>query len=98
MGAIRNPFRRKVKDAKSITFGSLADAECNLSSVDILRVLETGDEYRIRLMLRDLGNCSRLHALEVGDLVKIVPAEGSARTRYVVTEAGKRYIKSAEGI
>ncbi len=98
MGVIRNPFRRKEKEAKPITFESFSEAECNLSCVDILRVIETGDEYRIHTMMLDGVNRRRVYELESGEFLEITPVEGSSWPRYRVTEAGRRYIRAAEGI
>ena len=98
MIAVHNPFRPKVKEVKPLTFKSFSEAECDLSSVDILRVIETGDEYRIHTMMLDGVNRRRVCELESGMYLEITPVEGSSWPRYKVTEAGKRYVKAAEGI
>lgn len=98
MGIFCNLFRKKEKEVKPLTFKSFSEAECNLSSVEVLRVIETGDEYRIHAMMLDGVNRRRVCELESGMYLEITPVDGSSWPRYTVTEAGIRYIKSAEGI
>ncbi len=98
MGVFCNLFRKKEKEVRPITVESFRDTEYDLSSVDILKVIETGDEYRIRAMMLDGRNRRRAHALQTGRFLVITPVEGSSWPEYTITEAGKRYVKAAEGL
>lgn len=98
MRILHNSSHRKEKEVRPITVESFRDTEYDLSSVDILKVIETGDEYRIRAMMLDGRNRRRAHALESGKFLVIAPVDGSSWPKYIITEAGRRYIKAAEGI
>lgn len=98
MRILHDPSCHKKKEVRPITVESFEDAEYDLSSVDILKVIETGDEYRIHAMMLDGRNRKRMYDLESGRFLRITPVEGSSWPDYSITEAGKRYIKAAEGI
>ena len=98
MRILHDPSRRKEKEVRPITVESFGDTEYDPSSVDILKVIETGDEYRIRAMMLDGRNRRRAHALQTGRFLIITPVDGSSWPRYTVTDAGRRYIKAAEGL
>ncbi len=97
MIADHNPFRSKKKNTREITWESLADLELNMCSVDILKLILSGDEYRIKVMMIDGANRRKVQALKSGGFLEETREEGSF-PQYTVTKAGIRYIKSAEGI
>lgn len=83
-------------DDRSFTATDLFEVRSNLSSVAILRVIDSERDDDIKRVMADGSNRAKIRALKTSGLIRKRSTKDGSSVIFSVTKAGKRYIESSE--